>query len=219
MLRGLAITLVIAGLSLFAFSAWQLVDRERHQDLEQEQLQAALEAARPPTRASGSAAAAAGARARAGRGDSWGRLEVARLGLSVTLDEGIDARTLRRAVGHLPGTAFPGEEGNVVLAGHRDGLFRPLREVREGDTLRLATTDGVFDYRVGSVQVVDPDRTDVIQPSAGRQEVTLVTCYPFYYVGPAPRRFIVRAQREGAGGLARTSEGGEAGPPRLAPPP
>src|SRR5512141_1340099 len=101
MLRGLAITLVIAGLSLFALSAWELVDRERHQDLEQQQLQAALEAARPPARAAASTAAAAGARARAGRGDSWGRLEVARLGLSVTVDEGIDSRTLRRAVGHL----------------------------------------------------------------------------------------------------------------------
>ena len=207
-LRRLAITLVVAGLSLFAVAAWQLLDREHHQDLEQQQLQAALEA-RPPRQASAAAsgALASGARARASRREAWGRLEIARIGLSLALDEGVDARTLRHAVGHLPGSAFPGEPGNVVLAGHRDGLFRPLREVRDGDHLRLTTTDGTFDYRVTSVEVVEPERTEVIDPAPGRQQVTLVTCYPFYYVGPAPQRYVVKADRLVDAASAATTAG------------
>jgi len=197
-LRRLATTLVVAGLSLFAVAAWELLDRERHQELEQQQLQQALEARSPRQRSRASAtsgAVAAGARARAARGEAWGRLDIARIGLSVALDEGVDATTLRHAVGHLPGAAFPGEPGNVVLAGHRDGLFRPLQDVREGDRLRQTTTDGSFDYRVTSVAVVAPERTDVTDPAPGRQQVTLVTCYPFYFVGPAPQRYVVKAER------------------------
>ncbi len=189
---------MVAGLSLSAVAGWELLELARHQQLEQRQLQAALEERSRHAgggASAGSAGHAPGARARASRHEAWGRLEIGRLGLSVALDEGVDARTLRHAVGHLPGSAFPGEPGNVVLAGHRDGLFRPLREVREGDRLRLTTTDGAFDYQVTSVQVVEPERTDVIDPAPGRQQVTLVTCYPFYYVGPAPQRYVVKAER------------------------
>jgi sortase A len=115
------------------------------------------------------------------------------VGLSVILDEGTDGPTLRRAVGHLEGTPFPGEPGNVVLAGHRDSLFRPLEGVRAGDRMRVTTLDGTFDYEVSSVVIVPPDRTDLLAPDpSGAREVTLVTCYPFYYVGPAPLRYIVR---------------------------
>ena len=125
-------------------------------------------------------------------GQSWGRLEAAHLGLSAAVIEGIESRALDRAVGHVPGTAFPGEAGNVVLAGHRDMHFRPLHDARRGDLLRLVTPDGTFVYRVDDLAVVDPGQTEVMQATA-RPQLTLITCYPFSYVGPAPQRFVVRA--------------------------
>jgi sortase A len=93
----------------------------------------------------------------------------------------------------VPGTAFPGETGNVALAGHRDTVFRLLGEVQPEDTLRLTTPDGVFEYRVEWLAIVDPGRTDVLA-STGESLLTLVTCYPFAYVGSAPFRYVVRAR-------------------------
>ncbi len=129
------------------------------------------------------------------RGGLVGRLEVPRLGLVAMVEEGVDQRTLRRAAGHLPGTALPGEAGNVVVAAHRDTFFRPLKDVRPGDALRFATPDGEFAYVVVSIDVVEPSRTDVLAASHGH-EATLITCYPFSYVGPAPQRLVVRALLE-----------------------
>ena len=108
--------------------------------------------------------------------------------------EGIDRTTLRRAVGHIPGTALPGHPGNVGLAGHRDTFFRPLKDLRIKDEIRLSTLKGDFKYVVASITIVDPDDVGVL--AASRENVlTLVTCYPFYYVGPAPQRWIVRARQ------------------------
>lgn len=123
-----------------------------------------------------------------------GRLEIPRLGLSIIVREGVDAETLRLAVGHIPGTASPGDTGNVGLAGHRDTFFRRLRDVRAGDEVRLTTVDGRYTYRVRSTSVVAPDDTSVLDGTA-RPSLTLVTCYPFYFVGAAPKRFIVRAEQ------------------------
>jgi sortase A len=123
-----------------------------------------------------------------------GRIDIPRLGISVIVVEGTAARTLRRSVGHIRGTALPGEPGNVGISGHRDTFFRPLRNVRQGDLVALTTLTGEYRYRVVSTKVVPPE--DVAVLDAGRDEsLTLVTCYPFYYVGPAPSRFIVRAAR------------------------
>ena len=121
-----------------------------------------------------------------------GRLEVPRLGLLAIVQEGVDGDTLRFAAGHVPGTALPGEPGNVVIAAHRDTLFRPLERVRRGDAVRLLTPDGAFSYVVTHVEVVEPTRLDVLEPRSPR-EATLVTCYPFRFVGKAPLRFVVRA--------------------------
>lgn len=123
-----------------------------------------------------------------------GRLEIPRLGLSAILIEGDDQKTLRRAVGHIPGTPLPGQPGNVALTGHRDTYFRPLRNIREKDIIVVTTLQGEYRYRVVSTRVVSPDNVAVL--SAGKGEIlTLVTCYPFYFVGAAPDRFIVRAER------------------------
>jgi sortase A len=123
-----------------------------------------------------------------------GRMEIPRLGISAIVMDGTTATTLRRAVGHISGTALPGRPGNVGISGHRDTFFRPLRNIQASDVVTLTTVAGQYRYRVLSTEIVGPDDVAVLEPSAG-QTLTLVTCYPFYFVGPAPKRFIVRAQR------------------------
>lgn len=141
--------------------------------------------------ASGPFATRARAVARPGR--AWGRLDLPRLGLSALVAEGVDDRTLGVAVGHFPGTSLPGEAGNVALAGHRDTVFRRLQEIRPEDLMRLTTPDGAFEYRVEWLAIVDPGRTDVVA-ATDKPALTLVTCYPFDYVGSAPLRYVVRAR-------------------------
>lgn len=121
-----------------------------------------------------------------------GRIVVPRIGLDAMVVEGAGARALGRGVGHIPATAFPGEPGNAGLAGHRDTFFRRLGRIRTGDLVRLETPDGEFSYWVDSILVVDPDRVDLLEPTRD-PTVTLVTCHPFDWVGPAPHRFVVRA--------------------------
>lgn len=124
----------------------------------------------------------------------WGRVAVERLGLSVIVLEGTSAATLQRAAGHIAGTAMPGEPGNVGISGHRDTFFFPLRLVRTADVVTVTTRAGAFRYRVVSVTVVQPDDTGVLDADE-TQVLTLVTCYPFTFIGSAPERFIVRAER------------------------
>jgi sortase A len=123
-----------------------------------------------------------------------GRLEIPRIGVAVMVREGADEGTLSRAVGHIPGTALPGAIGNVGLAGHRDTFFRALRNIRADDTISLETTDGTYQYVVKSTKIVTPRDVSVLEASGG-ETLTLVTCYPFYYVGSAPKRFIVHASQ------------------------
>jgi LPXTG-site transpeptidase (sortase) family protein len=125
---------------------------------------------------------------------AWGRIEIKSIGLSSMIMEGVDRETLRRGIGHIPGTALPGQPGNVALAGHRDTFFRALRNIRKNDEITLETLDGYFHYRVDFTQVVAPEYTEALNGSGGAI-LTLVTCYPFSFVGPAPQRFIVRAHR------------------------
>ena len=126
-------------------------------------------------------------------GEVVGRLEIPRLKLSTIVFEGADDDALERGAGHLPGTALPGGRGNTVLAAHRDTFFRPLSGIRKGDTVLVTTPDGVHSYRVFGTRVVAPSDVSVLR-SGQRSQLTLVTCYPFDYVGSAPQRFIVQAE-------------------------
>jgi sortase A len=126
------------------------------------------------------------------RGDAIARLEVPRLELSAMVLEGDDAGILFRGVGHITGTALPGEGGNACLAAHRDSFFRPLKDIRVGDSIEVTTWDGTLKYEVDSVLIVDPDDVWVTHPTS-EERLTLISCYPFYYIGHAPRRFIVQA--------------------------
>jgi sortase A len=119
-------------------------------------------------------------------------LRIPRLRLEVPVLPGTDDPTLDRGVGHIDDTALPGADGNSGIAGHRDGFFRGLKDIAEGDVIELETATVKEIYRVERTWVVDPADVWVLDPTSTRV-LTLVTCYPFYYVGPAPRRFIVRA--------------------------
>ena len=122
-----------------------------------------------------------------------GRLRISRLNLAAVVREGANESTLSQAVGHVPGTALPGSIGNVGLAGHRDTFFRPLAKVKKDDAIDLETDEGTFRYIVTSTEIVSPRDVSVLKASGGGKTLTLVTCYPFYYVGSAPKRFIVHA--------------------------
>ena len=131
---------------------------------------------------------------------SIGRIEIPRLDIRAMVAEGTDAPILELAVGHIPETAIPGAPGNCGLAGHRDTFFRRLEGVREGDRVRFSTAERTYTYEVEWSRVVEPDRVDTLDPTPV-PSLTLVTCYPFTYVGRAPKRFVVRARQvDGADG-------------------
>lgn len=127
-------------------------------------------------------------------GSPLGRIEIGTIGLSAMILEGTEGKTLRRAVGHISGTALPGKQGNIAIAGHRDTFFRGLRNIHKDDEITLTTLIGTYRYHVNFTQVVEPEDIWVLDHS-GESILTLVTCYPFFFVGPAPQRFIVRAHR------------------------
>ena len=120
-------------------------------------------------------------------GDLFGRLEIPRLNMSVMVMEGVSSKTLRLGAGHIPGT-------EMAIAAHRDSFFRPLAGIQANDTIRFMTVDGTAEYRVIFTKIVGPKDTHVIDPEP-ENTMTLVTCYPFYYIGPAPKRFIVQAKK------------------------
>ena len=130
-----------------------------------------------------------------GDGELVGRIAIPRLGVTAIVLEGVGNKTLRRGAGHIPATALPDQdEGNVGIAAHRDSFFRGLKDIQEDDTIELTTLDGTFRYQVEWTKIVKPADVSVLEPTE-EPTLTLVTCYPFYFVGSAPQRFIVRARR------------------------
>jgi len=177
-------SLLAIAVSMLAWCGYVLADTWGFQRAEQHRFQQLLvkriasPGAIPPTAAGG----------------LIGRIDIPRLDISVVVIEGTGSTTLRRAVGHIGGTALPGHAGNIGISGHRDTFFRPLRNIRKNDVIHVTTLDGEYHYRVVSTSIVKPSDVSVLE-SDGREILTLVTCHPFYFVGAAPNRFIVRAER------------------------
>jgi sortase A len=121
------------------------------------------------------------------------RLDIPAVQLSTAVLEGSDDATLGRGAGHIEDTPFPGEPGNIGIAGHRDTVFRPIRRIKGGETIDLTTPDRVFHYRIDKTSIVGPDDVYVLDPTP-RPTLTLVTCFPFEFIGHAPKRFIVQAE-------------------------
>jgi|ERR1019366_4596202 sortase A len=149
-------------------------------------------------------------------GDLVGKVEIPKLHLSAVVFQGTTDKTLDRGVGHLDGSALPGETGNVVLAAHRDTFFRSLRNIHQGDEITVTTPTGPRAYEVESTEIVDP--TDVsVAGTTKNPTLTLITCYPFYFVGHAPKRFIVIARdMDAENSTARETRSEERAPSRLA---
>lgn len=175
-----------AGVLALAYCAIVIVKTNLFQSSESIRFSAAITSGRNPPAAMVLTAPREGA--------VLGQLSITRLELNVMVVEGVDEGDLRYAVGHIPGTALPWERGNIGIAGHRDRFFRRLRLIHVGDTIRLTTLGGSYHYRVIATEVVKPEDVQVLDPDRN-DTMTLVTCFPFYYVGPAPKRFIIKAER------------------------
>ena len=202
--------LFLAGILFLGIYAWAYIDARLYEREQERLLQQAIAAGPPPAVEGTHAAAETDSfeslsaerqqpeekpAAPPEEGELIGRIKVPRLGVSAILMEGVGKKTLRRGAGHIPATAMPSEEeGNVGVAAHRDSFFRGLKDIREDDTIELTTLDGTFRYEVEWTKIVTPDDVSVLAPTEDAA-LTLVTCYPFYYVGSAPKRFIVRARR------------------------
>jgi sortase A len=168
--------------------AWKTLGAKRFQAAESRKFSKNVNAPRPQPDAS------VGRREARVEGSTVAKLTIPDLGVALIVVEGVSARDLNLGPGHIPGTSFPGEPGNIGIAGHRDTVFRPLRFVREGQIITLTTLQREDRYRVASTKVVLPTDTQVLKPTGG-DDLTLVTCYPFGFAGPAPKRFIVHAER------------------------
>ena len=181
--------LVSTGTAMLVWSAWVLLDASRSQEAARQSL---ASAASPGVAAPEPLAATADRSIQPG--SAVATLSIPRIRLSTVVLYGSDARTLRRGPGHVERTALPGEPGNIVVAGHRDTFFRPLRRIEVGDSVVLESLRGRFEYRVSSLHVVKSDDLSALDQS-GEDTLTLITCYPFSLVGSAPDRFVARATR------------------------
>ncbi|HLK65709.1 MAG TPA: class D sortase [Bryobacteraceae bacterium] len=189
--------LVALAVSALGYCGFVLVDGWTFQNRESRRLEQLLNARKLETSSAATPAVfpvSTKIPAQIAEGGLIGRITIPRLAMSLMVMEGTNGSVLRRAVGHIAGTALPGQPGNVGIAAHRDTLFRPLRNIRENDLVSLTTPAGEYRYRVVSTAVVSPTDVGVLEPGAN-QNLILVTCYPFNFIGSAPRRFIVRAER------------------------
>jgi sortase A len=170
---------LVCGIGGLGYASYVVVDAQTYQAIQEAKLSKARPSAVPRVLTVG---------------DVIGEMLIPRLEIKTIVVQGESSKILRRAVGHLSETPLPGEPGNIALAGHRDSFFRSLSGIRSGDAITIKTPDGDYEYQVESTEVVLPDDVQVLESFEGNT-LTLVTCFPFYYVGPAPKRFIVRARQ------------------------
>jgi sortase A len=178
-LHGAFYVFLVAGIFAIGYAGYMVADAYSYQSLEATKFELPVPALEPNALA---------------QGDVIGEITVPRLGLNAIVVQGDSVANLRHAVGHISNTSLPGEPGNVALAGHRDSFFRPLRKIQPGDAITIRTRQGTVEYRVESTEVILPSGTQVLRQSRDNI-LTLITCYPFYYVGAAAKRFIVHARQ------------------------
>jgi len=192
--------LLATGVALAAWCAAVLVEARFHQSVPLSDQLVVTQTALPALPGDAGTARAP-APAAPSAGTLLARLEAPSVRMTATVLEGSDDATLSRGAGHIEDTPFPGQPGNIGIAGHRDTVFRPLRNIKVGDPLAITTADRAYRYRVSKTLIVGPDDVYVLDPT-GRPTVTLVTCYPFDFIGHAPKRFIVQAELVGEGAVA-----------------
>jgi sortase A len=193
-LRNFSTALLLAGGLLLGGYVFVVVQAHAFQLRELRHLHGLLASASPDA-SSGRSYEFAAPQSNLEAGALFGELEIPRIGIDTIILEGDDTSTLRSAAGHIPSTAMPDDPGgNVAIAAHRDMYFRPLRFIQPNDLILIKTPAGIHQYRVQSTRIVQPSDVSVLNgDGTGERTLTLVTCYPFYFVGSAPQRFIVRA--------------------------
>jgi len=186
--------LIVGGFFLWRGGSdyWQSVSSQKEQALAWENQNPAQADSSDASPVSSSAPVRRASLVRWAKGESIAKLSIPRLDTTLYVLEGTDDRDLKRGPGHLEGTVMPGAAGNCVIAGHRDTHFRFLKGIAKGDEIVVESREGKYKYRVSGTSVVSPDNTDSLQPTS-KGVLNLVTCFPFDYVGAAPRRFIVHA--------------------------
>ena len=189
MKRLLSHVLIVAGLVLAGFGLSSML--ETHQEQGQAEAEWDRETAAPSAHSLAGRQLLPGRKT--GKGALIARLSIKRLNSHWIVVEGAGRAELRRGAGHVVETAFPGDDGNCVIAGHRDTQFRVLRNVKLGESITLESYGRKYVYRVVSRAIIAPTDTTSLRPTPISM-LTLITCYPFYYVGPAPKRFVVRAE-------------------------
>jgi sortase A len=189
--RWLSNALLLIGLVAVDVWIWSHAAAVVYQSWENQAFESEVQQPEPAEAAPEAAEPSQGARKTVG---PVGRLTIPRLRLRAMVREGVGEDTLSLALGHIPDTAMPGQPGNVGVAGHRDTIFRSLRDIHKNDLILFETRVGRYAYRVEETRIVKPENLSVLKASSSR-ELTLVTCYPFRYVGSAPDRFVVKARQ------------------------
>jgi sortase A len=187
-LKKLRTALLVIGLACLGYFAWTVASQNIYQSYANWAFEKAI-ATRPPA-----APPVVDSIPIPPEGSVLGRVSIDRLNLSAMVRQGVDEGTLKRAVGHVPSTALPGQPGNFAIAAHRDTLFRVLKDIHIGDEVTFQTQTANFRYQVMSTKIVKPTDVSVLRPEGKAKLLTMITCYPFYYVGSAPKRFIVQAR-------------------------
>ena len=185
----------IAGFALVGLAAFVHIDAQAHREMAISEFERIRDAvAEPAEQADWSDKRKAGylESLQKDAGETLAVLRIPSTDIEVPVLDSTSHLALNRGAGHVEGTALPGEPGNVAIAAHRDGFFRGLKDIQVGDNIELTTLDGQKTYRVSMLSVVDPLNVSVLDPTDD-SVITLITCYPFYYMGAAPERFIVRA--------------------------
>ncbi len=184
MRRAIELTLLAVAVGCLGWYGWRMYEISRNQSAASEAVEQTLSRPSPSVSPDETPAIAS----------VIGRLDIPRLHLSAPIKAGEDDNVLDAAVGYLRDTPLPWQPGNSALAAHRDRLFRPLERIRVGDEIRLSTTHGELMYQVSRTLIVKPDDVWVLDPSPDAN-LTLITCFPFTYVGHAPKRFVVQARK------------------------
>ncbi|WP_299092772.1 class D sortase [uncultured Metabacillus sp.] len=190
-MKKLSYLLIVVGLCIVAYAGWEMVDTKKQTSKSLEEAQAMVEsppakevfkdkngAFKPPV------------------GEAVGILHIPRLNAHLPIVEGTDPDDLEKGVGHYKGSYYPGENGQIVLSGHRDTVFRRAGELKIGDSLEIGLPYGSFEYEITKTKIVEADDVSIITLQNETEELLLTTCYPFSYVGNAPQRYIIYAKKK-----------------------
>lgn len=181
---------VVAGIIIIGLGVWQIFDSKQQTEVSLQEAKKIIKSQPQATSKKGDELYNPFV------GETVGLLEIPRIDSELAIMEGTDPDDLEKGVGHFKGSYYPGENGQIVLSGHRDTVFRRLGELEIGDHLEVKMPYGDYEYKITSTRIVDADDTSIITLQKNEEELIVTTCYPFSYVGNAPERYIIYAKQK-----------------------